>query len=499
MTLAKLRLTAWSDARLGVFVFLASWLTYGFLAGDFHNSNSVTRMALIFAIIDHHSLQLGDFAPLTVDKALIDGIYYADKTPGQSFTALPFVALMVWAARALGFAAQPIIDGRLSSFYAPATFVASFFTSGLFTALAAATLYRLARHWQTSRSAALFGALGFAVATPMLGWASVLFAHAMAGACLFLAFAGIVLGAEKPASPRRDALNGLLAGTLLGWATVVEPTAAPAAALIGAFGLWTLRSVEPRRRTVIAGTALLGGLLGLLPMALYDAAAYGSPFHIGYENAASFPGHQQGLMGILWPRPEALYELIFGSYRGILWFAPLVAASPFAYWVAFRRLPIATALTLLGVPLAYFVAISGFVYWWGGWSTGPRFVVPSLPFLVMPLPFLWQRCGEGARLALLGLAVVSAADALACASVSMIAPQRIANPLLDFIFPIFVRGGVRNLLTYAGLHGPVTLVAIPLLWVALAAILAATARTMPVAPPRPRQAAPAPAARVKRR
>ncbi len=500
MNLAKLRLAAWSDARIGVFVFLASWLTYGFLAGDFQNSNSVTRMGLIFAIIDHHSLQLGEFARLTVDKALIDGTYYADKTPGQSFTALPFVAVLVWAARALGFAAQPVVDGRLSSFYAVATFVATFFTSGLFTALAAAVVYRLARHWQASRAAALYGALGFAVATPMLGWASVLFAHAMAGACLFIAFAGIVLGAEKPARPRRDAINGLLTGVLLGWAAVVEPTAAPAAAMIGAFGLWTLRRIEPRRQTVIAATALLGALVGLLAIALYNAAAYGSAFHIGYENSIAFPGHHQGLMGVSWPRPEILYELIFGGYRGILWFAPLVAAAPFGYWAAFRVLPIATALTLLGVPVAYFLAISGFVYWSGGWTTGPRFVVPSLPFLILPLALLWQRCGEGARLALLGLAVVSAADALVCASVSMITPARFANPLLDFIFPIFVGGGVRDLLTYAGLGGPVTLAAIPLLWVALAAILAATARTMPAASPRPLPAAPAArAARAKRR
>jgi len=483
MNLAKLRVADWSEARIGAFLFVALWLTYGFLAGDFLNSNSVTRMALIFSIIDQHSLTLGDFARLTVDKALIDGTYYPDKPPGLSFTALPFVAVLTWAARALHFAAQPIVDGQVSMFFRLATFVASLFTSGLFTALTAVVFYRLARHWRASRSAALYGTLGFAVATPMLGWASVFFAHATAGACLFLAFAGIVLGAEQPASPRRDARNGFLVGLLLAWAMVVEPTAAPAAALIAAFGVWTLRGMAARRGVLIAGMVTLGVILAALPMPLYNAASYGSAFHMGYENSVAFPGHHQGFVGVSWPRPEILYELIFGGYRGILWFAPLVAAAPFAYWATFRTLPLATALTLLGVPVAYFLAISGFIYWWGGWTTGPRYVAPSLPFLIMPLVFLWQRAGEGARLALAGLAVVGAADALVCASVSMIAPEQYANPLLDFVFPIFVRGGVRNLLTLAGLHGRFTLAAIPVLWLAVAAIVAATAPGAPTALP----------------
>lgn len=486
MNLATFRLARWSDARVGVFLFVSLWLTYGFLAGDFASSNSVTRMALIFAMIDHHALAIGDFARLTIDKALSEGSYYADKPPALSFTALPFVAAFVWAARALHFAAQPIVDGRLTPFYGLATAVAAFFTGGLFGAASAAMFYRLARHWQASRSAALFGALAFGVATPVLGWASVFFAHVTAGACLFLAFAGIVLGAERAASKRRDALAGLVAGLLLAWAAMVEPTAAPAAALIAGFGLWTLRRLDGRRRAVIAGAALLGGIAGVLPTLIYNAAAFGSMFHLGYESVTGFAEMKRGLFGITWPRPEILYNLIFGGYRGILWFAPLLAAAPLAYWAAFRALPTGAALTLLGVPVAYFLLISGFVYWWGGWSTGPRYLVPSLAFLTMPLVFLWQRSGEGARLALAGFAVVSAADALACASVSMMTPERYANPIFDFILPLFVGGHVRNALTMAGLRGLATLAAIPVLWLAVAGAMGAFARTkrieVPAAP-----------------
>ena len=504
MRAAAFRPAQWSETQIAAYLFVSLWLTYGFLAGDFTNSNSVTRMALIFAIIDHHALTIGDFARLTLDKALFQGQLYADKTPGLSFTALPFVAAFVWAARVLDYASPPVFLGRLSVFFGYATVVATFFTGGLFTAASAAAVYRLARYWQASRSAALYGTLGFAVATPTLGWASGFFAHAMAGACLFLAFAGVVLGAARKAGLRRAALDGLAVGLLLAWAAVVEPTAAVAAALIGAFGLWELRRTERRRRAVTVAAALLGAIVGLLPMLVYNWAAFGSLFHIGYENVVAFPGQRRGLLGVSWPQPAILYELVFGSRRGLLWFAPIVVVAPLAYWAAFRALSIGTWLTLLGVPVAYLLIDAGYIYWSGGGSTGPRFLVPSLAFLSVPLEFLWQRSGEGARLALAGLAVLSAADALVCASVTMNAFERYANPLLDFIFPLFVAGRIRNLLTLAGMEGYATLAAIPLLWLAVGVATAALGRRSTVArseagPPRAAARSTAPRIRDARR
>ena len=92
MRVATVRLANWSDTRIGAYLFVSLWLTYGFLAGDFTNSNSVTRMALIFSIIDHHALTIGDFARLTFDKALFDDRY------GELFRAYR-LANALWALR----------------------------------------------------------------------------------------------------------------------------------------------------------------------------------------------------------------------------------------------------------------------------------------------------------------------------------------------------------------------------------------------------------------
>src|SRR5277367_4724611 len=132
----------WSDAQITIYLFLSLWFTYGFLGGKYQGSDSITRMALIFSILDNHSLTIDNFAPFTDDKAWFQGHFFPDKPPGMSITALPFVAIFIWTARALHFAARPIADGGLSVFYSLTENIAGFFTSGLFTAASAAMLYQ---------------------------------------------------------------------------------------------------------------------------------------------------------------------------------------------------------------------------------------------------------------------------------------------------------------------------------------------------------------------
>jgi hypothetical protein len=103
--------TRWNDARIATYLFLSFWLTYGFLGWKFQGSNAITRMVLIFSILQHHSLTIDQFAPFTVDKTLFEGHFFADKPPGMSFSALPAVAVFDWMARALHFATRPITAG----------------------------------------------------------------------------------------------------------------------------------------------------------------------------------------------------------------------------------------------------------------------------------------------------------------------------------------------------------------------------------------------------
>ena len=305
----------WGDGRIAFALFLILWTTYASIGpGDTAgNSNVVTRMGLVYAIIDNHSVTIDAFAPFTDDKANYGGHYYLDKAPGLSLTALPAVGVFLFGLRALDISAAPIVSGELTTSYYAAVWLASSATSALFTAAAAVALYFLSRYCHASRTAALFGALVFGLATPATGWATTFFSHATAGACLFIAFALMILASDANGSGRRDFAAGLLTGALLAWSVVVEFTAAPAVLAIAGFGFYRLLLLPLGRSKKLVLAAVIGGALAALPLAFYDAIAFGSVFHVGYQNVVSFEGMNKGFFGISLPRLDVLWEIIFGA------------------------------------------------------------------------------------------------------------------------------------------------------------------------------------------
>jgi hypothetical protein len=475
----------WSDWQIACFLFVELWVTYCFIGPGWswglRSPNVITRMGLVFSILDNHALSLGDFAALTTDKALVNGAYFADKAPGLSLMALPVIAVLKWLASAFGFSTDPIVDGALSPFFWLSTTIACALTTALFTALSASMLFLAARTaLHASRSAAIFGALVFGLATPMAGWATVFFGHAVAGACLIIALS-LTLMIEANAPLWRDRAMGGLVGLLLGWAMVVELASAPAAAIIAFFALTRLRDVERSRGLQLFVGAALGGLIAALPLAVYNHLAFGSSFHLGYENVVGFEGMKSGLLGVSAPNWSVLWEIIFGRYRGILWISPILALVPASYWIAARRFPLGVSVVLLAVPLCYFSINSGYYYWDGGASTGPRHITPSLGFLALTFVPLWDHLpSKILRLPLVVLGVVSAVVVLVCALVMMDSPEWSADPLSEVIFPFFVLGCIHDIAVSAamtcsketGIHNNLpTLLWLPLIWVGSAALL----------------------------
>jgi hypothetical protein len=276
-----------------------------------------------------------------------------------------------------------------------------------------------------SPQGAVFGSLAIAIGSPFFFWSTTFFAHSLVGSLLVFMMA-LTLDREK-----WDFWRGIAIGLLAGYTVVVDFVggfAITVAGIVLLIMVW--RQAVPAHRRFALGV-VLGALVGVLPLPIYNYLAFGSPFQLGYMSVVGFEGMKTGFFGIGLPDPVIILELLFGGYRGLLPLAPVLVLVPFGLVMMFRRPENRPMVNVIvAVALTFLLINAGYYYWHGGWSTGPRHMVPMLPLLGLALAFAlpagrWTRAG-----ALLLVAWGLVLSAL-IASTWIFANEDISWPLLD--------------------------------------------------------------------
>lgn len=402
------------------------------------NANNSTRMMLTMSLVEDGSTEIDRWHDLTMDKALHGEHYYSDKAPGMSFLSVPSYA----ALRAVGMATGvdvallpseggPSVDPkvRLLAFR-----VIVLLSSGLLTAIGAVALFHVAR--AMSRGDGRVGvvtALMFSAATPVLGWSVNFFGHAGAAASLVVAFAAaFFLGDKKGPSRARRTLLAICAGAFLGLAVTVEYTSAPAVALVGGYGIFRVLAHGPREALRLIGFALVGGLLCLVPLAVYHTVSFGGPFKVGYSNLVGWEGMDEGFHGLTLPDPVVLFQLIFGPYRGILWLSPILVFVPVGAVMLYSQGRYRAEMLLASLVIAYYFLLNASYYYWdGGWSAGPRHVTAAIGFMCLLIVPVWRTVSAWVRRFAYVLLGVSLVVNLAAATTTMTPSDSYPFPLWD--------------------------------------------------------------------
>jgi hypothetical protein len=163
----------------------------------------------------------------------------------------------------------------------------------------------------------------------------------------------------------------------------------------------------------------LGAVFPTLLLLSYNQLAFGSPLDMGYfhEVIRDFaevhsPDNPLGMRAPDWGR---LAPLLWGRYRGLLFYAPILLLT-LPGWVALwaRRQWEPAVLSVLVVASVILVNL-GYPEWTGGWSTGPRLLLPMIPFAMIAVAALLAGSGAWTRVATLlgiGLAIVGGAEML---------------------------------------------------------------------------------------
>jgi len=140
-------------------------------------------------------------------------------------------------------------------------------------------------------------------------------------------------------------------------------------------------------------------VLGALPLFVYNLWAFGSLTHLSYANAVKVQGvsghavlgsNAGGFFGVGVPSPKVMLDLLV-SAKGLFVLSPVLVMGVVGIVLMARRGRRAEAWTIGGLALAYLVYNSGYWLPFGGGTPGPRFLMPVIPFLALPLALAWRR------------------------------------------------------------------------------------------------------------
>jgi hypothetical protein len=211
---------------------------------------------------------------------------------------------------------------------------------------------------------------------------------------------------------------------------VVNNSALLAVGALGAYAGWLCR---PRR---LAAWYLAGGLLPAALLAGYHWACFGDPFDLPqshqldvFQTAAASP-----ILGIFAaPSWGVLSELLFRPYRGLFLFTPVLALSVYglARMLAERRRR-GEAVLFGAIFLLFLLMNLSFNGWHGGSSFGPRYLIPALPFLALPMALAFARF----RLLSLALASVSVATMGVVTAVDPQVEVTFRRPASEYYLPL---------------------------------------------------------------
>jgi hypothetical protein len=255
---------------------------------------------------------------------------------------------------------QPIgaVTGRVDLLEAAAAASIMPFVAGALVAV----LYVLGRRLCAPRVAAALVAAGTMLGTYLLPYGRDFFTEPLVALCLAACVERALAGRE------------LHAGTALALAVLARPQSAVFVPLLYAFLVWRAGGVRaavlPVART-IAPLAVAAALT-----VAYNLIRFGDPLQFGYVLPVD-PGFTTPLL-------EGTRGLLLSPEKSIVLFAPVVVLVVPALVALWRRDRAVTAL-LVALFATSFVLAATWHSWMGGWSWGPRLVIPGVALLLVAL------------------------------------------------------------------------------------------------------------------
>jgi hypothetical protein len=383
--------TRFTKRRLAIAAILLVGLTYATMIQSF-SWNQTSHYDLIRSL-NQDKTTIDRYQENTGDKAFYKGHWYSARAPGLALYSLPFYDALNFVG------AESWTDAHVAPPNHPGDemiYLVGLWGNVLPGLLLLLLVGHLAERLQPGYGAATAVILGLGTMT--LPLSTLLFSHVFTAFLGFAAFALMWHEREGPPNP----WYLWVAGLLMGYAGASEYPLFFVAVVLGLYLLSRRDSLTPTGVLRRAGAYILGGLIGIVPLLLYNHYAFHSWTHLAYS---SIPRQQQGFFGIGVPSFRVLATLLLDS-RGLLTISPVLAMGAIGTWMLYKRGKRAEALVIAGVCICYVGYNSGYYLPFGGGFMGPRFLMTMLPFLALPIGIALKRY-PGPTIALAGVSLTT--------------------------------------------------------------------------------------------
>jgi Dolichyl-phosphate-mannose-protein mannosyltransferase len=345
-------------------------LLYGLSSmGRFNSTDGRDMYNTAVSLLLRHSLAIPPDIGTFVGR---DGASYGKYGIGQSLAEMPLALLDHWAHQLGLFASAPHLFGSM--------------TNAWITAAGVVALYQFARNLGYTPRVALATAMAYGLTTLAWVYAKLDFSEPLLTLTLLIAALAC----------HRFKLTGNLrwvaiAGVALGCAVLTKYVALALAPLFLVYlGMIWRVSVQASGRASRARLAF--GLIvfsapvivGILATLAINWARSGSPWVTGYL-AFERPLNQSLPLTL-----NAAAALLISPRYGLIFFATPVLLG-LAGFIAFQRRNRLEAWGIVVLAGAMLLLYATYPTWYAGWAWGPRFLVPIVPFLMLPAAEVFAR------------------------------------------------------------------------------------------------------------
>ena len=370
-----------SIKKLNILLFAFLFIVYSYY---WHrpNWNDLGRYDLIESIVNYGTVNIDAYHQNTGDKATYNGHYYSDKAPGPAFLGVP----VYWVMQKLidtCTGGQPTEGWMVRILWYLKLFVIRIAVIVLPSALFGVLLFRFLRIWTGDTGYALILVFGYTLGTLAFPYSTLFYGHQFAAVCWFTAFM-LIYSLNESHSQAHPYF--LLAGVLCGYAVLSEYPVILLALVLTSYVCWK----HPEKKSV--GLFLAGAIIPAVILLYYNNLTTGSAFRVGYFHVAGEGFRNQmshGIAGVTYPKATALWGITFSPFRGLFFYNPFLLGSLAGFYFMYLKKEYRREFWFCLVSFVVFLWFNASYYmWWGGWSLGPRHLIPMLPCLMLPLVFL---------------------------------------------------------------------------------------------------------------